>query len=142
MTALAASFLRSLSLLLAYVMGMISPIWAGRFATTVWIVLVRRRGCGWWLVGLSSAIGGTLLLLLHAFTHAWSPATAAVLTVWITPFAAVPALNALAEARSGDDAPSPVPAKDGALGWRTYVFDARRAELRAAYEPPPSAEES
>lgn len=138
---IAPAALPFLALLVVVVMAATSLLWAGHLATTAWIVLVRRRGFGWWLVTLTGAILALSAGVLHLVTGAWLAAEAAVLAIWLTPFVAVPALNLLARAQAKDDDPAPVPGKDGKLSWRTIVFDTERARLRRAYEPPPLAED-
>lgn len=135
---IAPAALPFLALLVTVVMALTSPVWAVSLVATVWIVLLRRALTAW-LVGLALLVAGLVLGGLHALTRAWLGPETAVLTFWLTPFTALPVLNALSRLRRGG--PEPIADKDKPLRLTSLVFDMERARLRAAYEPPPLADE-
>lgn len=121
---------------IAVAMAGTSTLWAFRFVTTAWIVLLRPTLAAWLVAG-AAITGVGVLAALRAATQTWLLPEALVLTLWIVPFGAVPVLNLIAKRRRGG--PPPVPEKDKALRLESFVFDVERARLRDRYEPPPLA---
>ena len=127
--------LQGLVLFLVLAMVFTTLPWIEAVAITFWIIAVRPKYAVPLLV-ITLVLLGVSGLGVFALTHGRLIWSAIVLTVWATPFAAIPALNGLAKWRDrGATAPVPLGGTTATL-W-TYIFDVRRSRQIADYQPPP-----
>ena len=109
--------------------------WADALAAVIWTLRIRPRLSALVLVIVVGAWLG-LLGLLYLLLHALLAFSTGAMAVWLAPFIAVPALNALARWRDPAKVAS-LPLPGTRVRLTTHIYDVERARARVVYQPPP-----